>query len=81
MRSERALVDSIFAAALEGSGGDTDARKYALWIAGVTLLADALLQHDPFTRERLLKGLVPELRDGMAKLSRLLDPPADKTVH
>jgi hypothetical protein len=72
MMNEQDLVDAIFNAALEGTGGDTHARKNALWIAGVTLLSDVLLCTDPFNRERLLRGLVAELRDSTAHLSHLL---------
>ena len=56
------------------------ARKNALWLALTTLLADVLLNSDPFTRERLLKGLVPELREGIAHLTQLLRQP-EETVH
>jgi hypothetical protein len=79
MKTERQLVDAIFKTALEGCDANVGARKNAVWLAGSTLLADVLRESDPFTRERLLKGLVPELRGAVADLSRLLDdPPADK---
>jgi hypothetical protein len=78
MITERALVDAIFQTVLRGTDADIAARKNAIWIAGVTLLADVLLQHDPFTRERLLRGLPQELRDSIGRLSQLLDPPAGK---
>ena len=76
--SERALVDAIFNTVLRGTDADIGAHKNAVWIAGVTLLADVLLNTDPFNRERLLRGLVSELRDSTARLSQLLDPPAGK---
>jgi hypothetical protein len=72
MLSERALVDRIFQTALEGCDANVAARKNALWIAGITLLADVLLNTDPFNRERLIRGLVAELRDSTAGLSELL---------
>jgi hypothetical protein len=74
MMSERALVDSIFSAALAGSDGDITARKNALWVAGCTLLADVLRETDPFNRERRLRGLVSELRASIAHLEQLLAP-------
>ena len=80
MKSERDLVDSIFRTALEGCDANVNARKNALWIAGTTLLADVLLNSDPFTRARLLQGLVAELREGCAHLGQLLSQP-EETVH
>jgi hypothetical protein len=55
MKSEGALLDSIFRAALEGCDADVKARKDALWSAGVVLLADVLRETDPFNRERRLE--------------------------
>jgi hypothetical protein len=60
--NERLLVDRIFKTALEGSDGNITARKNALWVAAITLLADVLLNTDPFNRERLLRGLGPAQR-------------------
>jgi hypothetical protein len=75
MMNERDLVDAIFKTALAGSDGDITARKNALWITAVTLMGDVLLNSDPFTRERLLRGLENELREGMADLSKLMGRP------
>jgi hypothetical protein len=72
MMSERALVDAIFKTALEGCEADVHARKNALWIATTTLLSDVLLQTDPFNRERLLHGLVAELRKNLVDLEQAL---------
>jgi hypothetical protein len=72
MMSERGLVDAIFKAVLSGTDTDIEGRRGAIWIAGVTLLADVLLRTDPFNRERLLRGLVSELRESTDRLSELL---------
>jgi hypothetical protein len=74
MIDERALVDQIFKAALAGSDGDITARKNAFQIVAITLLADVLRHTDEFSRERLLHGLVLELRDSVDHLSKLLAP-------
>jgi len=71
--SERQLVDRIFDTVLGGTDADIGARRNTVWIAAVTLLADCLLNTpDQFTRERLLRGLVAELKDSMVGLSKLL---------
>ena len=80
MKTERDLVDSIFRTALEGCGGDVAARRNAIWLAATTLLSDVLLNSDPFTRARLLRDLVAELREGCAHLGQLLSQP-EQTVH
>jgi hypothetical protein len=72
MMSERDLVKAIFKTALTGTGGDTNARKEALWTAAITLLSDVLLSTDPFNRERLLRGLVSELRASTDHLSQCI---------
>jgi hypothetical protein len=76
MLSDRDLFDSITTTALEGCDANVSARKNAIWNAACTLLADVLRQHDPFNRERLLRGIEAELRESMAHLDRLLRPPA-----
>jgi hypothetical protein len=81
MKSEGALLDSIFQAALEGCDADVKAHKDALWRAAVTLLADVLRETDPFNRERRLRGLVAELRKSIKRLSELLDQPLGKLLH
>jgi hypothetical protein len=68
MMSEHALVDAIFETALRGCEADVHARRNALWVAAITLLADVLLSYDAFNRERLLRGLERELRDSVAHL-------------
>jgi hypothetical protein len=72
MMNERDLVKAIFNAALAGCDANVNARKNAIWLAAITLLSDVLLSTDPFNRERLLRGLVSELRDSTAHLSQLL---------
>ena len=78
MMSERALVDAIFKTALAGCDANVSARKNALWISGIALLADVLRETDPFNRERLLRGVAAELRDSVAHLDGLLQPPPEK---
>jgi hypothetical protein len=72
MMSERALVDAIWRTALAGCDVDVAARKNALWTAALTLMADVLLNTDPFNRERLLRGLERELRDSVARLPQAM---------
>ncbi len=85
--SERALVNAIFQTALKGCDADIEARQNAVWGAAITLLADVLRGTDPFTRERLLQRLVPELRASVSHLSELLTPspyprtPSGQDVH
>ena len=74
MLSERDLIESIFETALRGCDVNVSARRDALWDAASCLLADVLRSADPFTRERLLRGLVAELRDSIAKIDQLLKP-------
>ena len=81
MKSEAALLESIFHTALEGCDANVKARKDAFWHAGIVLLAEALRETDPFNRERLLRGLVSELRKSIDRLSKLLDRPTDKLLH
>jgi len=68
------LTDFIFKAALAGCGTDVKAHKRAIWDAACTLMADVLRQSDEISRERLLRGLVPELRSSMDRLEHLLNP-------
>ena len=80
MKSERTLLESIFQTALEGCDANVKARKDALWSAAVTLQADVLLNSHPYERERLLRGLVAELRKSIDRLSKLLEQPAGKLI-
>jgi hypothetical protein len=75
MLSDRALMDSIFETALRGCDVDVSARRKALWDAASCIMADVLRSVDPFTRERLLRGLVAELRDSIAKMDQFLGRP------
>jgi hypothetical protein len=75
MLSDRALMDSIFETALRGCDVDVSARRNALWDAASCIMADVLRSADPFTRERLLRALVAELRDSIAKMDQLLGQP------
>jgi hypothetical protein len=74
MMSERDLFDGITNVALAGCNADVSARRNSIWLAATTLMADVLREADPFTRERLLQRLVPELRDSITHLSKLLSP-------
>ena len=80
MMTERDLVDAIFHTVLTGTEGEIEKRKNAIWISAVTLLSDVLLNTDPYNRERLLRGLVSELRKSIKRLSELLDQPASKLI-
>ena len=72
MLSEPDLLDSIFETVLRGCNVDVKARKNAIWNACLAMMADVLRETDPFNRERLLRDLVPDLRQGVAKLDQLL---------
>jgi hypothetical protein len=72
MMSEQALIDAIFRTALEGCEADVSARRNAIWTAAITLMADVLLSVDPFTRERMIRGLVSKLRDSVARLPQAM---------
>ena len=72
------LTDFIFKAVLAGCGADVRAHKKAIWDAAVAMMADVLRESDPFTRERLLRGLPGELRESIIHLDQLLRPPASK---
>ena len=74
MLSDWDLFDAITITAIKGSDVDIGARSKPIWDACCTLMADVLRTVDPFTRERLLKELVPELRQSITELDRLLRP-------
>src|SRR5262249_6609941 len=59
------LFDVITIAAIKGCDCDIAAHKETVWDAAVCLLADVLRESDPFTRERLLRGIEAELRESM----------------
>ena len=71
--SEEALLGELYRDVLTRVDADVARHRNLIWNACITLLADSLRHADFFTRERLLRGLVPELRDSMARLSQLLD--------
>src|SRR5262249_45125640 len=68
MLSETDLLDSIFETVLRGCNVDVKARKNAIWNACLAMMADVLRETDPFNRERLLRDLVPDLRQGVVEL-------------
>ena len=72
--SEDAFLDSIFETVLRGCDVNVKARKNAIWNACIAMMADVLRETDPFNRERLLRDLVPELRESIVDLDRLLKP-------
>ena len=74
MLSEEALLDSIFETVLRGCDVDVKARKNAIWNACLAMMSDVLRETDPFNRERLLRDLVPDLRQGIVELDVLLKP-------
>jgi len=73
--SEDAFLDSIFETVLKGCDVDVKARKNAIWSACIAMMADCLRSSDEFTRERLLRDLVPELREAIGRLDQLLRSP------
>ena len=75
MLSDRDLFDSITNTALEGCDVNVSTRQNAIWNAACVLMADVLRSYDPFTRERLLRGLEAEMRESIAHLDELLRPP------
>ena len=75
MLSEDAFLDSIFQVVLKGCDVDVKAHRETIWSACLAIMGDVLREADPFTRERLLRGLEAELRESIAHLNQLLDPP------
>jgi len=75
MLSEADLLDSIFETVLRGCNVDVKARKSAIWNACLAMMADVLRESDPFTAERLLRGVEAELRESVAHLAQLLSEP------
>jgi hypothetical protein len=78
MLPSQSLMEQIFQVALRGCDVNVSARRSAIWDATVCLQADVLREADDFTRERLLRGLVSELRQSIAKLDELLRPAPPK---
>jgi hypothetical protein len=76
--TEEALLDAVLDVALAGDI-DTD-RMRTLWALGVTLLADVLLRSDEFTRERLLRGLVQELRGALVDIPEIMRTGGPKSM-
>ena len=79
MISNRELFDTITITALKGCDCDVAAHKDTLWDVAVCLMADVVRNSDELSRERLLRGLVEELRESIEKLDELLRPPAPLT--
>jgi hypothetical protein len=69
MMSEQALADAVFDIAFAGDDDAIKSRGSTLWVIGTTLLADVLGRADELNRERLSRGLVPELRAALAEIS------------
>jgi hypothetical protein len=63
-----AFVESTLDVALPKADGSLDSTyRHALWVIGITILADALLRTpDEFTKERLLRNVQNELREAIA---------------
>jgi len=74
MLSETELLDVIFQATLKGCDVNVSARKQTIWDACLAMMGDVLRESDPFTAERLLRGVEAELRESVAHLSQLLQP-------
>jgi hypothetical protein len=70
MTTDEGLIDAVFDVALDGN--IDAARMQVLWVIGVTLLADVLLRSDEFNRERLLRGLVRELREALVEIPEIM---------
>jgi hypothetical protein len=69
MMDAQQLADAVFDIAFEGDDAAIKSRSGTLWIIGTTLLADVLGRADEVTRERMLRGLVPELRAALVEIS------------
>jgi hypothetical protein len=76
MLSEEALHDAIFQAALKSCDCEVKNNRQAIWTACIAMMSDVLRESDPFTAARLLRSLVPRLREAAAHLEELLGPPA-----
>jgi hypothetical protein len=44
-----------------------------VWIGGLAVAAVALRRMDPFTRERVLRGVERELRDDLTGIAKLIE--------
>jgi len=76
------LIDFVSKAALAACGGDVKTHRTALWDVAVAILADVLRNTDQLSRERMLRGIEPELRASMDRLERLLNPsPYPRVMH
>jgi hypothetical protein len=64
---EEMLVDKIFAAADLDSDPDRD----TIWVMGLTFISDVLLRSDQLTQERLIRGLVPEIRNALTAIKAI----------
>jgi hypothetical protein len=74
MMDAQQLADAVFDIAFEGDDAAIKSRGSTLWVIGVTLLADVLGRTDEVKRERLLRGLVPELRAALVEISAYMAP-------
>ena len=74
MMPDRELFDAITNTALAGCDVNVSARKNAIWNACLAMMADVLREADPFTAERLLRGVEDELRKSIVELDQLLKP-------
>jgi hypothetical protein len=72
--SPEEIVNRVTQAALEACDGDVGRNDKALWYGACSILADVLRHADELGRERLLRDLVPELRDSVTHLDELLQP-------
>jgi hypothetical protein len=69
MMDAQQLADAVFDIAFEGDDDAIKSRSSTLWVIGTVLLADVLGRADEVKRERLLRGLVPELRAALVEIS------------
>jgi hypothetical protein len=81
MLSDKALMESIFTAALTGCNVDVAARRDVLWDACICIMADSLRSADPFNRERKLRNVAAELRKSIATIDQLLKPRPKAAPH
>ena len=71
LSAAEAFLSRVLDIAFEGQDMGPEEAADVQWIAGLSIAAHALRQSDPFTRERLLRGVEDELRSDLAGIERI----------
>ena len=71
LSAAEAFLSRVLDIAFDSQDMGPDEAANAQWVAGLAIAARALRQSDPFTKERLLRGVEDELRSDLAGIERL----------